>query len=225
MRITLLASLIVVGSGCATLEEAGSPGGSETGGSTMGSTGQPPVDTKPWDVETETNPPSMSTGGEGGGDVSTAAADAEAGSDAAADSEEDAGDEEGVEEDFVGIFGFGDAVPGESYSPQGEAVAFFDGVDECIVHFTATAVVDDTCAACDFAFRLTVSETTVEEDLDCASYGFDPPTLEGSELAVGLGPGRALYVDEGEGWQVVDEGFAEYIDRRGVFEWELAIEP
>ncbi|MEM6989845.1 MAG: hypothetical protein AAF721_05095 [Myxococcota bacterium] len=221
MRRALLTALWLVA--CAPVSQADNAPGTDTDGtSSSGSTTRPEVETKPWDVETETSPPSMSTGGEGGAGSTTGAPMGTSGD---PDEGTEDGEEEGVEEDFVGMFGFGPAVPGESYTPEGEAIAFLNGVDECVMLWSGSAVPDDTCMECEFAFRITIESTEAEEDIDCVGYGFDAATLEGSELAVGVAAGRALYIDEGEGWTPVEEGFGELDELRGVFEWEFAIEP
>lgn len=211
---------------CASDSQSGMPvdtDASSTSGTTSDSTSTPPVDTKPWDVETETNPPSMPTSAADGDVSGTGGANTTDGQ--ADDVADEEGEDEGGEESFIGMFGIGSAVPGESYAPSGEAIAFVAGVDECVVLWQATAVVDETCTECDYAFQLTIDTTEVEADVDCMTYGFAPDQLLGESFSVGFSGEETLHLNEGEGWATVEEGFAEFVQERGTLEFEFPVEP
>ena len=213
-RYAALAGLLAA-CGPGSDDPAGTAADTSGTSTTTSSTTTPSVETKPWDIETETNPPPPQT--------SSTTPDPTTATDPPPPPP-DTGESGEVEEDFVGIFGFGMAVPGQSYAVEGETIAFVDGEDLCVLLWTASAVPDDTCTECDFAFRLTIDTVEVEADVDCAAYGWAPAEVEGSVIAVGPAPGEDLYVDEGEGWTWSVEGFAEYIEGRGVFEWEHPVD-
>lgn len=174
-------------------------GTAQTWGSSAGAT----ADSTPWNIDTE-DPPAT-TG------VGTGAPETEG--------EEES---EGEEEDFVGWFGFGAAVPGVSYAAQGEVVVFIDGSDDCILIWSADGTPDANCEACEGAFSLTIQGVKVESDEDCSPAGIDADTLPGSVVGVGWN-GEALYVDFGDGWMLAEGGYAEYVEERGEFFWELPL--
>lgn len=191
---------------------SGTSGGAASSGAatapTWGAASAGTEDTTPWNIDTE-NPPAttapLTTGVETG----------------EPDTEDEEGSE-GAEEDFVGWFGFGIAVPGVSYEAEGEAVVFLEGVDQCLLVWSASAEPDAGCEACEFAYTLTFVDAFPEADADCSLVGTDAQTLPGTTLGVGWS-GEQLYVDMGEGWMLEEEGHAEYVEERGEFSWELPI--
>jgi len=218
--LVVLAGLAVTA--CAPTDAPGSGGSSGTGAD---ATTAPGVETKPWDVETESSPALM-TSDTGMGDDSAPATTTTSGGavDGEEDTAEDAdGEEEGEREDFVGLYGWGTAVLGESYASQGEAVVFVGGVEGCIAVWSATAVPDTTCPECSFAYRLTIDTVEVEEDVNCAEYGFTAEALAGRQFAVGVQGNDGLALDDGDGW-IETDGWGEFVEDRGVFEWELPSE-
>ena len=211
MRLAWSISLITL-AGCGGVDQV-DPGSTDTEATTSGtsgtasSTGGFDIDTTPW-AETEAPP----TGGAG----------LDTGSTGSEPVEEESDDDGPEDETFVGMFGFGPSVPGESYAPEGEMVAVVDKEDECLIEWTASAVPDDTCSECEFAFRLTLETLEVIEDVACEDYGL--PTADvGASFGIGVFE-EELFFEDGRGWEWV-EGYGEYIPERGVFEWELELEP
>ena len=189
--------------------ESGSGSGGGGSGSTTAPTGGFDIDTTPW---SETEAPATS-GVDGGGSGPPAEGE---------ESGDEDGEEEGGEpETFVGIYSFGAAVIGESYTPEGEMFAVINGDEVCLITWTATAVPDDTCMECEFAYRLTIDSLEVLEDTGCADNG-QPYYDQGTTFGVGMFE-EELFIDEGSGYEWV-EGFGEYVADRGAFEWELELE-
>jgi hypothetical protein len=199
-------SMIVAALGCGAAAEGGSgtdtdatsTGVRDTWGSSWGST------TTPWNIDTENPPPSPLT--QGGTEGETG----------------DVEESEGEEEDFIGWFGFGAATPGVSYEAEGEAIVFVDGEDLCILIWQASSMPADDCAACEYAFALVVESVEVESDEDCSLLGIDAESLEGMQFGVGWEE-ETLHTNFGDGWVLSEGGFAEYLEDRGGFEWELPL--
>lgn len=205
------------GGGADTDTDAGTGGagtgtsgaGANTWGSSWGST----ADTTPWNIDTE-NPPAttapLTTGQDSEGDTEDE------------DSEGFEETEGKAEEDFVGWFGAGLVEPGVSYDAGGEVIVFTGGVDHCILIWTATSIPTDACPECEGAFALTISNVEAEVEEDCSLVGTDAKTLDGSTLGVGWS-GEELYVDFGDGFALAEGGFAEYVEERQEFFWELPL--
>ncbi|MEM6293900.1 MAG: hypothetical protein AAGA54_21670 [Myxococcota bacterium] len=191
----------------------GTDGQATTWASSWGTTG----DTTPWNIDTEDPPDTPTTatptgGGDEDGDVD-------------GDEETEGFDSEGGkdEENFVGWFGFGAAVPGESYAAMGEVVVFVDGADQCILIWSAqSSEPDEGCAECEFAYRITIGEVEAEVEEDCSLAGTDAQSLPGTIVGLGWN-GEELYTDFGDGYSLAEDGFGEYDPKRGQFFWELSL--
>lgn len=125
-------------------------------------------------------------------------------------------DEEGSsgepEEDEVGIFGWGTAEPGVSFTGMdGEFFASVGGEDLCYVTWQYdSAAVNDTCAECEFAYDIVRTEPEVELDVACSDY----IDLESLPTTVSLGyADEAIFIDLGEGW--MERGEGEFLPERG----------
>lgn len=197
-------------------DSTGSTSGTATGGTTSASS----IDSQPWDMETETNPPTPQTDP---GPVTLTSGTSEGGTEGEGEGETEGGETEGeeIEEDFVGLIAWGTAMPGVSYEDVlGEAVVFLNREEQCLALWSAVATPDDTCVECVLAYQLTITFDELEIDADCASYGFDEIGLDGMTLGIGGGEDEELYVNQGEGWVLVENGSAEYLEREaGFFEW------
>jgi|GEM_PF-2247974 len=211
MRTTVVLGMALLAA-CGTSSDPGASGTDTDAGSsgeaqpTWGSSWSSTAETTPWNIDTE-NPPQTS------GPVTT-------GADTGEDSEGE--ESEGEEEDFIGWFGYGAVVPGESYAPEGEVIVFVDGVDHCILIWDASAVPAQDCEACEGAFTMTIEGVEVESDEDCSLAGTDADMLPGTTLGVGWN-GEDLWVNFGEGWALAEGGFAELVEDRGEFAWELPL--
>ena len=197
------------GSGASGSGSSGNPGNSW--GSSWGTT----ADTTPWNIDTE-DPPATTA------PITTGVATE--GGDTEGDGETEGFEEtEGkVEEDFIGWFGYGTAVPGVSYDVQGEVIVFTGGVDHCILIWNATSVPTDACTECEGAFSMTIGNVEAESEEDCSLVGTDSKMLPGTTLGVGWS-GEELYVDFGKGFSLAEGGFAEYVEERQEFVWELPL--
>lgn len=210
--------LCVVWCGCGADTDAGGATDGPSNASSS-STGDVPTtwmsswgttqDATPWNIDTE-NPPAP-VPPVTGGDEDTEGDD---------ESESEGGDDEG----FVGWFGFGAVVPGESYAAGGEVIVYLDDVDHCVLIWTAASAVPDdaACPGCESAFRVTIGEVEAEVDEDCSLVDTDAASLPGTVIGLGWS-GEALWVDWGEGYALAEEGFAEFEEARGEFFWELPL--
>ncbi len=181
--------------------------GQDTWGTSWGGT----ADTTPWNIDTE-DPPATTAPLTTGGDAS----------DTEGEEETDSEGKKGEEEDFIGWFGYGTVVPGESYDAGGEVIVFIDDVDYCILIWSATSVPSDACAECEGAFTMTIDNVEVEVEEDCSMAGTSSKMLGGSSVGVGWN-GEQLYVDFGDGFALAEGGFAEYVEERQEFFWELPL--
>lgn len=192
--------------------ETGTSGASaNSASSSWGST----AETTPWNIDTEDPPATTSpiTTGAATGEETDGGEETEGG-----------GETDGkAEEDFIGWFGYGAVVPGVSYDAQGEVIVFTGGVDHCILIWSATSVPSDACAECEGAFTMTIGNVDAEVEEDCSLVGTDAQMLAGSTLGVGWS-GEELYVDFGKGFSLAEGGFAEYVEERQEFFWELPLE-
>ena len=206
LRPAVLAAALVVA--CGQTDEVAPGSDTDTSGtsSTGTTTTSTTAGTKPWDEGSTTAAASTSTSSTSatsgstttGGDATTA---------------------EEVEEDFIGWTGVGTVEPGVSYSPEGEVVAFVNGVDECIVFWEGTAEPAMDCAQCDFAFTITVTQAAIEEEqgTGCADNGVDVSSIEGTVFGVGLVAPEDLYLSLSSGYALDDEAYGEVFDDQ--FEW------
>ena len=136
------------------------------------------------------------------------------------DGEDDEDDEDNEDdEDFIGWFGEGEIVPGQSADLYLEFVVYLDDIDLCLIEMEAVeSRPDDSCEACEWAFELTLGNVLTEVGDQCLEHDMDPATLEGSSVFVGYAEGELYWQKQGE-WLVAGE--AEYLpEDSGFFGWE-----
>lgn len=154
-----------------------------------------------WEVDTDWT---TSAGGEGDGD-------------------DEEGEEDGEEEeDFLAWVGEGMVVPGESMELEVEFIDFRQGEDRCTIFATSTsAMPDESCDACEFAFEVTLGNTEAAATETCAEHGLDPPTLDGRVLGLGYAAGTLYWKEQGT-WSAV-AGEAEYAPAEQLIFWEYLL--
>lgn len=149
----------------------------------------------------------------------TSASDSVSGGGSTGGEDSEGEDSEGEEEDYIGWYGEGDIVVGESYTGFVEFVAFVGGEDHCVIT-GAPANVQwlDTCPHCEFAFTFELGEPFVEADESCAMYGIDTNALGDITRSVGYAE-EVLYtlqegawIEAGEAFHDPEDGFLEWVE-------------
>jgi hypothetical protein len=99
-----------------------------------------------------------------------------------------------------------------------------EAFESCAARWTSVVVGEPMvgamgCSACEFAVELEYGPAELELDLDCAGWGFDPASVEGTHISVGYAGGETLvWRDDVDGeWYAA--GYAQFVD--GVFYFEV----